>query len=105
MKRFVKFVYASRCRCIVLILDGSSEHGALIWSKSVISTLVASKESSNPIFCHTCTTSSELPSCIEYYGIESKIFGDARGRLRDFLSDMTKMFLLVHLDSFASSRW
>ena len=40
--------------CMLLTLAGSSEHGALIWSKSVISIcwrhLVTSKESSNPIF-------------------------------------------------------
>ena len=58
---------------MVLTLDGSSEHGANIWSKSGIAIcwrhLVTSYESSNPIFflektyfLHKCATSSELPS-------------------------------------------
>ena len=56
-------------------LDGSSEHGAHIWSKSGISIcsshLVTSKASWNPTFfrkrpilLYTCATFSELPSCI-----------------------------------------
>ena len=60
---------------MLLILDGSSEHGAHIWNLSGIAIferhLVTSKESSNPIFLsentfllHICATCSDQPSYI-----------------------------------------
>ena len=60
---------------MVLILDGSSEHGAHIWNESGISIcerhLDTSKKSLNPISffespisLHMCATYSDLPSYI-----------------------------------------
>ena len=54
---------------MVLILDGSSEHGAHIWSKSDI-WICLMHQSSSPFFLektyffHTCATCLELPSYI-----------------------------------------
>ena len=59
---------------MVLILDGSSEHSAHIWSKSGISIcwkhLVTSKESSNPIFFFGKDLCSKLPSYLTMEGIK-----------------------------------
>ena len=72
---FFVILYVNPTPSHVLILDGSSEHGAHIWSKSGISIcwrhLVTSRDSSciffsqkSPILLHTCETWPELPSYI-----------------------------------------
>ena len=60
--------------CNVLILDGSSEHGAQIYNKSDIKSiflrdLVTSKESSNSIFSHMCAKCYELPTYTSTMGL------------------------------------
>ena len=48
----------------ILRLDGSSEHGVHIWSKSDISICWSFGSIERPILLHTCATCSEQPSYI-----------------------------------------
>ena len=66
---------------MILILDGSSEHGAHIWSKSGSSICYRHMDASNPNMFHTCAICSELPYYISTMRVQAREVSENKYKL------------------------